>query len=658
MAADAPATDTIERDGKHFRLIKEGKATILVPQGAKVGEDRGEVQQVFYNPIQQYNRDLSVLAIKTYGEEALERRMEKHQAREQKQGKKRKRDEQDEANTTKEPQSQMPEAQAADAEKLDAEKPDVEAKVYKQPFKILDALSASGLRALRYAHELPFVTSIKANDLSASAAESIKLNVKHNELEDLITVTNEDALAHMYRTIADGLSKRDRKGNPCTAGKFDVIDLDPYGTAAPFFDAALQAVRDDGGLLCITCTDSAVWAGHSYCEKTFALYGGTPVKGMHSHEAGLRLILNAVATSGARYGLAIEPLLSLSIDFYTKVFIRVTKSPQAVKFLGAKTMFVYSCDQGCQAWETQYLMRSRPMPNKKGSGSFYKHGMALGPTTDRFCHHCGFKMHINGPMYGGHIHSPDFIQRLLDQIPNASSEVYGTLPRLDGMLRNALEEHFPSPKVEESVDPRNAQHAGVDPCPFFVIPGKLASVISCAAPSDDMFRGALIHLGYKVGRSHCRPGSVKTNAPWSTIWWVMTEWVRQKSPVKTDKFKPSMAAWKILLDAGLIGQENSKAQEGAEAQDGDSKMEGVEAQPVLEVPEMEAPEVEVLVDRKDAGTTDGNKESGPTESELRKTLVFDNDLARLGRQRDAEKVVRYQMNPRPDWGPLAKARAR
>jgi tRNA (guanine26-N2/guanine27-N2)-dimethyltransferase len=26
----------------------------------------------------------------------------------------------------------------------------------------------------------------------------------------------------------------------------DVVDLDPYGTAAPFLDAAVQAVRDDG----------------------------------------------------------------------------------------------------------------------------------------------------------------------------------------------------------------------------------------------------------------------------------------------------------------------------------------------------------------------------------------------------------------------------
>lgn len=72
--------------------------------------------------------------------------------------------------------------------------------------------------------------------------------------------------------------------------RFDVIDLDPYGTAAPFIDGAVQAVNDGGksigqhtaefflgeitdidssleGLLCVTCTDLAVLAGANYSEK-------------------------------------------------------------------------------------------------------------------------------------------------------------------------------------------------------------------------------------------------------------------------------------------------------------------------------------------------------------------------------------------------------
>jgi tRNA G26 N,N-dimethylase Trm1 len=35
--------------------------------------------------------------------------------------------------------------------------------------------------------------------------------------------------------------------------RFDVVDLDPFGSSAVFLDSAVQAVGD-GGLLCITCT--------------------------------------------------------------------------------------------------------------------------------------------------------------------------------------------------------------------------------------------------------------------------------------------------------------------------------------------------------------------------------------------------------------------
>jgi tRNA (guanine26-N2/guanine27-N2)-dimethyltransferase len=47
----------------------------------------------------------------------------------------------------------------------------------------------------------------------------------------------------------------------------------------------------------------------------------------------LRLVLNSIAATAAKYGRAIEPLLCLSIDFYVRLFIRVKQSPATVKFL-------------------------------------------------------------------------------------------------------------------------------------------------------------------------------------------------------------------------------------------------------------------------------------------------------------------------------------
>lgn len=61
-----------------------------------------------------------------------------------------------------------------------------------------------------------------------------------------------DALDAMYAARAGGL------------GTYDIIDIDPYGCAAGFLDAGVQAVKD-GGLLCITSTDMPNLSGAQVC---------------------------------------------------------------------------------------------------------------------------------------------------------------------------------------------------------------------------------------------------------------------------------------------------------------------------------------------------------------------------------------------------------
>lgn len=95
--------------------------------------------------------------------------------------------------------------------------------------------------------------------------------------------------------------------------RYDVIDLDPYGSPASFLDAAMRSVSDGGGgawggrrllfefivtmnkyyriksffclagLLCITCTDMAVLAGNSG-ETCYSKYGSVSIKAKYCHE--------------------------------------------------------------------------------------------------------------------------------------------------------------------------------------------------------------------------------------------------------------------------------------------------------------------------------------------------------------------------------------
>lgn len=646
----------IHHDGKDYSTIKEGLAYILVPgNGPLVPQTKpsgeNESQSVFYNPIQQFNRDLSVLAIKAYGEGAVakkEAESEKRRKAASAKSKKRKRvdetgNKEDAAVTTTSnngetvtqatneaseqtameidgPAAEGPKTTGVEAEagqqnagplselSLDRTvKQNGEDKPKQQEsFTILDALSATGLRALRYAQEIPFTTSVTANDLLPEATKAINLNVLHNKLTSKINPVTGNAIAHMYN-FASEIPLDSNRYKP--SKKYDVIDLDPYGTAVPFLDAAVQSVRDDGGLLCVTCTDAGVWASNGYPEKCYSLYGGLPLKGMHSHEGGLRLILHAIASSAARYGLAIEPLLSLSIDFYARVFVKIHKSPADVKFLAGKTMMVYNCDQGCGSWETQLLAQNQLRPNKSGKGTYWKHIFAQAPTTGQNCEHCGWRRHLAGPMWAGPLHDAKFIQRILDDLPKVDKETYQTTTRLEGMLSMALEETLtPPPRKDDLVPPPvpkgRADPAVVDPFPFYFIPSVLSKVIHCVTPDENAMRGALRHAGYRVTRSHTKAGTIKTDAPWSFIWQVMREWARQKAPVREGAVREGTPGWKVM------GFDKKKA-DNADAGKGDSEDNG----------------------------------------DLK--IVFDESL---GKETDKRKLVRYQVNPRENWGPMNKAK--
>jgi len=61
--------------------------------------------------------------------------------------------------------------------------------------------------------------------------------------------------------------------------QFDIIDLDPYGSVVPFLDASVESISN-GGLMCITCTDTKVLAGPDL-SKCFYYYGTTRAKVQH-----------------------------------------------------------------------------------------------------------------------------------------------------------------------------------------------------------------------------------------------------------------------------------------------------------------------------------------------------------------------------------------
>ncbi|KFM57832.1 tRNA (guanine(26)-N(2))-dimethyltransferase, partial [Stegodyphus mimosarum] len=424
-------------DKTPYTIVTEGKAEVLFPSS----------HDVFYNPVQEFNRDLSIAILKQFINE-----------------------------TIKEEDSKK-----ASKSSSDGGLPEI---------KVLEALAASGLRSIRFAKEIPNVKKVVANDRDTQAYLSIQRNIKHNKVEDIIEACNEDASLVMYK-------------NRQYKNRFAVVDLDPYGTAAPFLDAAVQCVTE-GGLLMITCTDMAILCGNG-SEACHAKYGAVSMKTGNCHEMALRIVLQSIESHANRYGRYIEPLLSLSVDFYVRVFVRVYTSPIIVKQSVCKLAMVYVCSE-CGSFHLQQL--GNRVKTEKGE----KYSAGVGPPVNMKCNICDGSHKVGGPIWAEKLHNKEFIQKTI-QLVEGEQECYNTSKRMLGMLNVVLEE--------------------LDDCPLFHRIEKLSSILHVATPTNKQIRSAILNAGYRVSMSHTVPTSIKTDAPQEVIWSIIKTWAKQNAGKKT-----------------------------------------------------------------------------------------------------------------------------
>ncbi|XP_067006234.1 tRNA (guanine(26)-N(2))-dimethyltransferase isoform X2 [Anabrus simplex] len=363
---------------------------------------------------------------------------------------------------------------------------------YEDGLVILEALSATGLRSIRYAKEIPGIKQVVANDISQTAVNSIQENIVHNGVQDLVTTSHDDAVMVMYRHRQPAL-------------RFHAIDLDPYGCPSVFLDAAVQSVSD-GGLLLVTCTDMAVLAGNSP-ETCYTKYGAVSLRTKSCHEMALRITLKCIESHANRYGRYIVPLLSLSADFYVRVFVRIHTSPVTCKQTTSKLSHVFRC-VGC---DTTYLQPLGVCNQVKDKPKQLKFSLPHGPPVGTLCENCGQKFQMGGPIWSGPLHDPAFVSRL-QQL--AATGNFGTSRRMQGMLAVIQEE--------------------LNDVPLYYMLDKLCATIRSETMSMLQFRSALMNAGYRVSLSHANRSSIKTDAPPNVVWDIMRVW-ELEHPVKRDR---------------------------------------------------------------------------------------------------------------------------
>ncbi|KAJ4833107.1 hypothetical protein Tsubulata_001094 [Turnera subulata] len=476
---------TEELDLDNYTIIKEGEAEILMHKK----------NQVFYNKTQVNNRDISIAVLRTF----VTKRKEEHEAMLSKRTKSA--GKVSEKDATGSVEEEAPAESAVDNEKSNGECEMAEelcqdapcsiseeqgkaigGKVQRElkPPRVLEALSASGLRALRYAREVEGISQVVALDNDKVSVEACRKNIEFNG-----SVAKSKVESHLTDARVFMLTH---------PKEFDVVDLDPYGSPSVFLDSAVQSVVD-GGLLMCTATDMAVLCGGNG-EVCYSKYGSYPLRGKYCHEMALRILLASIESHANRYKRYIVPVLSVQMDFYVRVFVRVYTSASAMKNTPLKLSYVYQCI-GCDSFHLQPIGRTLPKNNS------VRYLPGFGPAVPQECTDCGKKFNMGGPIWSAPIHDQEWVTSILEDVKSMKDR-YPAYDRISAEL----------PDV-----------------PLFLSLHNLCATLKCTSPSAVVFRSAVINAGYRISGTHVNPLGLKSDAPMHVIWDIMRCWVKNH-PVK------------------------------------------------------------------------------------------------------------------------------
>ncbi|MCL2685413.1 MAG: tRNA (guanine(10)-N(2))-dimethyltransferase [Candidatus Bathyarchaeota archaeon] len=376
-------------------IINEGKVQILVPDlkayGVTPSNYAPSKAPVFYNPVMEFNRDLSVLTFQTYQ------------------------------------------------------------RIIDHEINICEPLTSQGIRGIRYAAEVDAVNKVLLSDISTRACHLAQHNIKLNNLEDKIILKHSDA----NRTLANHASPKKR---------FDIIDIDPFGTPIPYLDSAFRALKNRG-LLATTATDLAPLCG-VHAKACLRKYGGKPLRSEYCHEIAIRLLCGSMATIAAKKDIGIQILFSHSTDHYIRAYAQISygakKADDSIKTMG----YFLLCCNGMHREITHQ------------------------PFDCSTCPECGAKMDYTGPLWTGPITNTEFIEQLIIQ----NQKTIFT-------------------KNNTKITKRLALISAESPMPptYYVI-DKLSGKLNLPAPANQTFIDALHKAGYQAVPTHFNPRGIKTNA--------------------------------------------------------------------------------------------------------------------------------------------------
>jgi len=381
--------------------VKEGKVKAVVPKlkaFVKQPSDYAPSKApVFYNPVMELNRDISVLAFQA------------HQ------------------------------------------------RIVNKEISICEPLTGSGIRGVRFAAEIHRVKKVVISDISERAVKLAKYNVRLNGLQDHVKVQHKDANCLLS---CHGAPRK----------RFDVVDVDPFGSPVPYLDSAIRALRNNG-LLTVTATDLAPLCGvHS--KACVRKYGGKPLRTEYCHELAVRLLAGCIATVAAKHDIGIRVVFSHSTDHYIRVYARISYGAKKADVAVKNLAYILHCFN-CLHRET-----------------------AKKPFAKRIekCPECGSKMDYSGPLWLERIFDKRFCELMAQENTRIAFKNSGKITKLLALAKDEAEA----------------------PATYYVI-DKISAKLALPMPSVSNMLQNLRHKGFQAFPTHFNSRGIRTAAPALTV---------------------------------------------------------------------------------------------------------------------------------------------
>jgi tRNA (guanine26-N2/guanine27-N2)-dimethyltransferase len=315
--------------------------------------------------------------------------------------------------------------------------------------RVCDPMTGSGVRAVRYILETRNVASVVAADIEPETVELARHTVRFNNLEERVSVIESDA----HLLLSNYLKTR-----------FDVVDLDPFGSPAPFLESALRTT-EDGGVLAATATDMGPLSGArpNACVRK---YGVRSIRTEFAKEMAVRILVGCLVGIAARLELGIDVAFSHATDHYARLYAVVKKGTKAANESVRHLGFVAYCTHCLTRSEFQSLKSDRTI-----------------------CDNCKAESQIAGPIWLGPLWDSLTVNSMIEHTPLILSSRLSEMQKALSYIQDELR----TPPFYYTTDAVAAAY-GTKPSP-------IASLLSL-----------LERKGYQASKTHFNPRGFRTNA--------------------------------------------------------------------------------------------------------------------------------------------------